>query len=345
MSLPATPFAFALCQPGTERLLKAEILRLRPDLHPGFQRPGMLTFKATARPWQAGEQVEGSLFGRLWACSAGTAAAPADVPALLARLPGRFRLLVGPRDQGMADEVPPARQAAADAQAAEWRAALSALLPGASDSAPVPGDPVVEVITSPGEPALVGWRTHRAGLPDAPGGRYAYDLPDHMPSRAWRKVTEGARFAGNGPRRGDRVLEIGASPGGGTLALLGMGASVVAVDPQPMDPAVLASPHVRWLPKAVGSIPLEELPGDLSWIVCDAGIAPALAIRSIRRLVAGRRRTIKGLFWTLKLNDAATVGSLPALLGQVREMGFSVVRARQLPSNRRDLFVFAEMPA
>ena len=72
--------------------------------------------------------------------------------------------------------------------------------------------------------------------------------------------------------------------------------------------------------------------------------APSRA-EGIRRLVAGRRRTIKGLFWTLKLNDAATVGSLPALLGQVREMGFSVVRARQLPSNRRDLFVFAEMPA
>ena len=36
-----------------------------------------------------------------------------------------------------------------------------------------------------------------------------------------------------------------------------------------------------------------------------------------------------------------TVAALPRLLEQVRGLGFGVVRATQLPSNRRDVFVVA----
>src|SRR5262245_30534879 len=38
-------FFFSACQPGAERMLKAEARAVRPDLRPAFARPGLVTWK------------------------------------------------------------------------------------------------------------------------------------------------------------------------------------------------------------------------------------------------------------------------------------------------------------
>ncbi|HMV68711.1 MAG TPA: hypothetical protein PKA64_17800, partial [Myxococcota bacterium] len=68
--MSTSPFAYAICQPGSERWLKAEIARLLPHLHPGLQRPGLVTFKPTSEPVSP-DAPPASAFARAWGCSAG----------------------------------------------------------------------------------------------------------------------------------------------------------------------------------------------------------------------------------------------------------------------------------
>jgi hypothetical protein len=63
--------------------------------------------------------------------------------------------------------------------------------------------------------------------------------------------------------------------------------------------------------------------------------------RGVHGFVVPVRDHLKGLLLTLKLNDDATVESLPRLFEQIQGWGAREVRALQLPSNRHDLFVYA----
>lgn len=338
---PGSPFAFAICQPGAERWLKQHVASLRPDLHAGFQRPGLLTFRATGNLFGPDETLP-TPFARAWGCSGGPMRETAPLLDLAASL-GARHLFLGHRDAGTPGDEPPARLAAAREHARDLEARLRETGAFTLD-APTDGDIVLDVICWPEEPALVGW--HRAG----PGrhryacGRFPVELPASAPSRSYLKVAEGLLWAGIRLEPGVRVLEIGAAPGGGTLAFVERGARVVAVDSQPLDPALATHPSVTFLRRAVREVHAEDLPTDVAWIACDANIAPDHALPAVLRLARRFPATLRGLLLTLKLNDDATVAALPRHLDLLRANGFDPVRATQLPSNRQDLFVHAALP-
>jgi hypothetical protein len=146
-------------------------------------------------------------------------------------------------------------------------------------------------------------------------------------------------------RPGEVLLEIGASPGGASLAYLERGLRVVAVDPQPLSPRIQAHRGLLgWLAKPIGEVALAELPGALQWISLDTNIAPPHVVRVLGRLISAHRAHLRGLLLTLKLNDEAAVAALPALLDELRAGGARVDGA-QLPADRGDLFVFADYGA
>lgn len=336
--MPDSPFAIALCQAGAERWLKAEIARIRPDLRSAFQRPGLVSFKATGAPFTA-EDAPRAVFARAWLCSAGPVEGVAGALEVAARVGARW-LFVSPRDAGPPGEVPPAALAEHERHAAAVEAELRASGRFA-EGRPAVGEGVLDVIAHPGDPLVVGWHVHAPRRHQAPGGRMDYPVPDDLPSRSWRKVVEGLLWSGADVRPGERVLEIGAAPGGGTRAFAERGADVIAVDPQPMSPEVVALPNVRWIQRPIGDVAFESLPPDVHWIAADANIPPAHLLGALRRLVQRYRKTLRGLILTLKLNDDDTVSSLPDVFLQLEAMGARGVRARHLPSNRRDVFVFA----
>jgi 23S rRNA (cytidine2498-2'-O)-methyltransferase len=323
-------YAFAVCQPGAEPLLKAEVARLRPDLRPGYARPGLVTFKATERPFGE-DEVLPTVFGRAWAASLGLCGV-ADIRSLATRIGARCAW-VGARDAGVPGEVPPARQAAFDAAEAEVRAAVGL------DGAPRDGDRVLDVVVAPNEPCVVGWHVHRRGRHAGPCGRFSYAIPEDAPSRAWRKVVEALAWTGAPVASGDTVLEIGAAPGGGTRAWVDRGAQVVAVDRTSLAPEVLALEGVRWIPRFIGEVPLASLPAEARWLACDADIPAADALGALRRVVP-RLPRLAGLFWTVKLGDARVAEDLPKLFEAVRGLGAREVRGVQLPANRRDVLVY-----
>lgn len=337
--MTTSPFALALCQAGAEPWLKQEVARVRPDLHASYQRPGVVTFKATGEPFRP-DEAPASVFARVWACAAGPVKSIEDAVAVAERV-GATHLWIAPRDQGLPDMVPPLRIDEVNRHAAEVEAALRASGRFA-EGEPSKGDRVLNVVTSPGEPLVVGWHDHGPGRHHGPGGRMPVPARPDAPSRAYAKMAEGLYWSGAAVGGKDMVLELGSAPGGGTLALLERGARVLAVDTQPMDDSLLVNPSMRWIRRAAGDVRFEELPlREVTWIACDVHLAPVLALNMVRRFVVPVRDHLKGLLLTLKLNDDATVEALPRLLEQIQGWGAREVRALQLPSNRHDLFVYA----
>lgn len=318
-----------------ERWLKQEVAKSRPDLRSAFQRPGLVTFKTTDTPFRPTD-VPASVFARAWGCSGGSAKTVDEV-LIVAQDTGARVAWVAARDAGVPDDVPPALQTAVDADADRWRTGIIGA--GKYHIAPRADETVLDVVTFPGEPALVGWHIHSPKHHQGPCGRFTYDVPADVPSRSWRKVVEGLAWAGES-MRGEVVLEIGAAPGGSTRAFVEAGAKVYAVDPRPMDAAVVGNKHVRVIAKHIGDIGLADLPRETTWLACDAGVSPPDEWRAMQRILPALPR-LKGIFWTVKLVDDGTIKNLPRLLRDLEQAGFKRARARQLPANRHDLCVVA----
>jgi len=121
------------------------------------------------------------------------------------------------------------------------------------------------------------------------------------PNRAYLKLWEALTLAGSMPGKGDRCLDLGASPGGWTWVLQQLGASVVAVDKAPLDPGIAALPAVEQrLASAFSLDPAAEPPVD--WLCSDVVCYPARLLALVQRwMAAGKARNF---VCTLKFQGA-----------------------------------------
>lgn len=343
-----TPFVFVTYQPGAEAWLKAELAR-EHDLRPGYGRPGFVTFK------QADDGAFGldsrlrTVFARAWGLSLARIDAP-DAAAVLGVLERALPASAWPlvlhvfeREPAgtRRDPTPEAPGSAAVALEASLRRAAPAQMFVAAGELPRPGQLVVDVVALLEPPAAwLGVHRHVPGLHGAwPGGHARLELPEGTPSRVWLKVEQGLRWSGFEPAPGERVLDIGCAPGGGSHALLERGLEVVGVDPGAVDERVLAHPRFTHL-----RVPFERLEpaelGRVDWLVFDVNLSPRLTLKALGRLVRGLPR-LRGMLLTLKLNTDALAEQVPWMLERVREMGMATVRATQLPANRQEICVMA----
>ena len=98
------------------------------------------------------------------------------------------------------------------------------------------------------------------------------------PSRAYLKLYEALTRLGERPGPGDRCIDLGASPGGWSWVLAGLGADVLAVDRAPLDPRVVVP--VR-LESAFG---LE--PERADWLFSDVIAYPARLLALMQRWIS-----------------------------------------------------------
>ena len=82
----------------------------------------------------------------------------------------------------------------------------------------------------------VGISTAQENLSAWPGGARHYAQTSEQISRAEFKLLEALEYFGISLDAGERVLDLGAAPGGWTRLLLDAGMQVVAVDPANLDP-------------------------------------------------------------------------------------------------------------
>ena len=124
-------------------------------------------------------------------------------------------------------------------------------------------------------------------------------------------------------------------------ALARRGVEVWGVDTGEIAANVAALPGVHHIAKKVGALRWEDLPPRVDWLLVDVNLAPQVALHEVGRLMPRLKPTLAGAVFTLKLNDWTFVDELPALVERIRKMGFTDVRMRHLPSNRREVCAVA----
>lgn len=316
-------FFFCACQPGAERMLKSEVARVRPELHPAFGRPGLVTWKSPTPV--ALDEAPALVFARVSGRSLGRATQAAEVIAL-ARTVAATRLHVWHRLGEPAPELAAELLAAGDFQRGDR---------------PDSGEVVLDVIAGSDEPWFVGAHRHGPTRSPIPGGLIQVAVPEDAPSRAFAKIEEALLWSGARPRPGQVAVEIGSAPGGASLALLRRGLAVVGIDPGAMMAPVAGDAAFTHLAMAVGAVRLEELPARADWLLLDVNLAPQVALHAVKRLVPRWRDSLTAAFLTLKLNEERFADEIPTFLERVRAMGFESLRATQLPSNRQEFLIYA----
>jgi 23S rRNA (cytidine2498-2'-O)-methyltransferase len=108
-------------------------------------------------------------------------------------------------------------------------------------------------------------------------------VEDHIgpPSRAYLKLWEALVRFGRWPGADDRCLDLGASPGGWTWVLAGLGAAVTAVDKAPLDPRVAAMPGVTHRQESAFAM----VPEPVDWLFSDVIAYPDRLLALVRRWI------------------------------------------------------------
>ncbi len=214
--------------------------------------------------------------------------------------------------------------------------------------------PDADRLDAPGEPgeicldvALVDeteWRIGFHRVSDVhsryPGGLFPLELPTDAASRAFLKFEDGLRWAGFPIGGGSRCDDVGASPGGGSQALLARGAETFGVDPAEMDPRVLAHPNFTHLRGKINQIKRKTFRKS-RWFLTDMNVAPNYALDALEEIVGRGDVAARGLLFTLKFFDWNLADHIPEYLARVKSWGFNRVKARQLQYNRQEIMVAA----
>ena len=109
-------------------------------------------------------------------------------------------------------------------------------------------------------------------------------VEDHLgpPSRAYLKLWEALTRLGERPGPGNRCVDLGASPGGWTWALAGLGARVRAVDKAALDPRVSGMAGVEQVLDSAFALPVEPV----EWLFSDVIAYPARLLALVERWIA-----------------------------------------------------------
>ena len=110
---------------------------------------------------------------------------------------------------------------------------------------------------------------------------------ENPPSRAYLKIQESLTMANllNGtelPGAGQRCFEAGACPGGWTWVLVGLGASVYAVDRAPLADSLMNNPLVTFQAHDAFTLKPEEL-GHVDWVFSDVICYPERLLEWINK--------------------------------------------------------------
>jgi len=123
----------------------------------------------------------------------------------------------------------------------------------------------------------------RRSLSRWPGGQAPIDEDKTPPSRAYRKLLEAELHLGLAIGRGDRVVDLGAAPGGWSYVALERGAVVTAVDRSPLRDDLMRHPSLDFR-KGDGFKYEPEYP-PVDWLLCDVIAYPVRTVELVSRWI------------------------------------------------------------
>jgi len=374
-SSPPTSFLYLTCQRGAEPALKKEMERRWPTYRFSYSRPGFVTYKLP-EPKSLKKRLEltiptlRTIFARSCSISLGTILAKNcaasdgsfDVDEAARRVwelaanefgdgseekiarvcvYERDRATVGTRgfEPGLTPLAYETHAKIVDAAPESFRANFGAS-PKRLDAPGEMGEICLDVVlVEPDE-----WRVGFHRVVDAhsryPGGLFPLALPTDAASRAFLKFEEGLRWANFPFEYGARWVDIGASPGGGSQALLTRGAEVLGVDPAEIDPRVLSHPNFTHLRGKINQLKRQYFRKS-RWFMTDMNVAPSYTLDALEELVTRDDVNARGLLFTLKLFEWKLADEIPNYIRRVKSWGFDHIQARQLQFNRQEIMVAA----
>lgn len=106
-----------------------------------------------------------------------------------------------------------------------------------------------------------------------PHGEPHFEESTEAPSRAYLKLWELFTMEGFYPSKDETCLDLGASPGGWTWVLAGLGARVTSIDKAELAPHVARMPHVQLLKRDAFKLKPSDI-GQLDWLFSDVICEP-----------------------------------------------------------------------
>ena len=175
-------------------------------------------------------------------------------------------------------------------------------------------------------------------LPDAyPGGVHRMRFDPQSPSRSYLKIEEAFDVLGTYPRTGERVIDLGAAPGGWTYAFLKRGCQVLAVDRGPLKLRSTGSGHVTHVREDGLTFQPPHRWGHADWLVSDMLVPPGKTFGLLRRWIeqGGMRRFVVNI----KIPQQHPYPVLQPIEDYLRRNPDLWFRIRQLYHDRREVTV------
>jgi 23S rRNA (cytidine2498-2'-O)-methyltransferase len=131
------------------------------------------------------------------------------------------------------------------------------------------------------------------------GSCYFIEDKINPPNRAYLKLWEALTFLEKYPNPGDKVLDLGASPGGWTYVMQSLGADVTAVDKALLDPKIAKLPRIHYLQQSAFAIEPEKLEQSYDWVLSDVACYPDRAYALIMKWIESEKA--RQMIFTIKL--------------------------------------------
>jgi hypothetical protein len=237
-----------------------------------------------------------------------------------------------------------------DAPFGERSESVDRLRIGSADSNQGLGDPkaakervtrILEIIIDEPQRWWIASKVAQQDFDFWPGGVPELYQPEEVISRAYFKIAEAFAWSGLKIRPGERIVEIGSSPGGACQWLLDAGANVTGLDPADMDEGLMAHPNfTHWRSR---SLQVKRLAfRDFRILVCDANVTPNYTLDTVEAIVTYPTSRFRALVLTMKMPDWDHALLIPDHMDRVRSWGYEHVEARQLAHNRREYCLVAK---
>jgi 23S rRNA (cytidine2498-2'-O)-methyltransferase len=135
------------------------------------------------------------------------------------------------------------------------------------------------------------------------------------PSRAYLKLWEALTLLGERPQPGELCLDLGASPGGWSWVLQGLGAQVVSVDKSPLESRIAALPGIAFRQESAFALDPHSFT-KVDWLFSDVVCYPLRLLALVERWLAAE--VCRRFVCTVKFQgetDHATAARFAAIPG------------------------------
>ena len=177
-----------------------------------------------------------------------------------------------------------------------------------------------------------------------PGGVCRMRFDSRAPSRSYLKIEEAFERLGEAPKAGQRVVDLGAAPGGWTYAFLKRGCRVLAVDRGPLKLKSIGEAGGRLTHLTENGLSFVPPPAwrPADWMVSDMLVAPGQALSVFRTWA--ERGWAKRFVFAVKLPQEHPWPVLAPVEAALRRYAGGRFQLRQLYHDRREVTAFGRLP-